>query len=185
MKNTKILMPILTITLVLSLAFFAANQPSVSACTIPLGKKTKFDMELSPNVPLFNPTKDGYFYPGSQKITKNLQVKNVGDVQFTICRFAATFHGDTYLATGLQIEIMEIGTGKCEKPHLLYNGTLSILSKGIEVSGKIEVPQGKSITLQITVWMPITAGNEHQGLSMTADIAVTVHSLPAYDGRNC
>jgi hypothetical protein len=187
MKNTKILMPILIITLVLSLAFFTANQPSASACTISLGKKIKFDMELSPKVPLFNPTKDGYFYPGSPKITKNLEVKNVGDIPFRICRFAATFHGDTYLATGLQIEIMELGTGKCEKPHLLYNGTLSKLSKlskGIEVSGK-EVSQGKSVSLQITVWMPLTAGNEYQGLSMTADIAITVCSLPAYDGRNC
>jgi len=184
MKNTKILMPILIITLVLSLAFFAANQPSASACTISLGKKIKFDMELSPKVPLFQPTKDGYFYPGSPKITKNLQVKNVGDVPFRICSFGATFHGDTYLATGLQIEIMELGTCKGEKPHRLYNGILSILSKGIEVSGK-EVSQGKSVSLQITVWMPITAGNEYQGLSMTADIAITVHSLPAHDGINC
>ena len=185
MKNTKILMPILIITLVLSLAFFAANQPSASACTISLGKKTKFDMELSPKVPLFQPAKDGYFYPGSPKITKNLEVKNVGDIPFRICRFGATFHVDTYLATGLQIKIVELGKGKGEKPHLLYNGILSILSKGIEVSGKIEVPQGKSVTLQITVWMPKTAGNEYQGLSMTADIAVTVHSLPAHDGIHC
>jgi hypothetical protein len=183
MKNTKILMPILIITLVLSLVFFTAKQPSASACAISLGKKIKFDMELSPRVPLFNPAKDGYFYPGSSKITKNLQVKNVGDIQFRICRFAATFHGDTCLATGLQIEIMELGTGKGEKPHLLYNGTLSKLTKGIEVSGK-EVSQGKSVSLQITVGMPLTAGNEYQGLSMTADIAITVCSLPAYDGRN-
>ena len=184
MKNAKILMPILTITLVLSLAFFAANQPSASACTIPLGKKTKFDMELSPKVPLFNPTKDGCFYPGSPKITKNLEVKNVGDVQFTICRIAATFHGNTRLAKGLQIEIIELGTSKCEKPHLLYAGVLNNLCKGIEVSGK-EVLQEKSVSLQITVWMPITAGNEYQGLSMTADIAITVCSLPAHDGIHC
>jgi hypothetical protein len=185
MQNTKILMPIFIIALVLSLAFFAANQPSASACTIPLGKKTKFDMELSPKVPLFNPAKDGYFYPGSPKITKNLEVKNVGDVQFTICRFAATFHGNTYLANGLQIEIMELGTGKCEKPHLLYNGTLSKLSKGIEVSGKSAIAPRKSTTLRMTVWMPITAGNEYQGLSMTGDIAITVCSLSAHDGIHC
>ena len=185
MKNTKILMPMLIITLVLSLVFFTANQPSASACTISLGKKTKFDMELSPKVPLFNPTKDGYFYPGSPKITKNLEVKNVGDVQFRICRFGATFHGNTRLANGLQTEILEIGTGKGAKPHLLYTGTLSTLKKGIEVSGKIEVPQRKSVTLQITVWMPETAGNEYQGLSMTADIAITVCSLPAHDGIHC
>jgi hypothetical protein len=185
MKNAKILMPILIITLVLSLAFFAANQPSASACTISLGKKIKFNMELSPKVPLFNPTKDGYFYPGSPKITKNLEVKNVGDVQFTICRFDATFHGNTRLANGLQTEILEIGTGKGAKTHLLYTGTLSTLKKGIEVSGKSAIAPRKSTTLRMTVWMPITAGNEYQGLSMTADIAITVCSLPAHDGRNC
>jgi hypothetical protein len=183
-KNTKILMPILIITLVLSLVFFTANQPSASACTITLGKKIKFDMELSPKVPLFNPTKDGYFYPGSPKITKNLQVKNVGNIPFRICRFGATFHRDTYLATGLQIKIVELGKGKGEKPHLLYSGILNNLSEGIEVNGKRAVPQGKSVTLQITVWMPETAGNEYQGLSMTADIAITVHFPPAHDGEN-
>jgi hypothetical protein len=185
MQNAKILMPILTITLVISLVYFTANQPSASACTISLGKKIKFDMELSPKVPLFNPAKDGYFYPGSPKITKNLEVKNVGDVQFRICRFDATFHGNTRLANGLQTEILEIGTGKGAKPQLLYTGTLSTLKKGIEVSGKSATAPGKSTTLRMTVWMPITAGNEYQGLSMTADIAITVCSLPAHDGRNC
>jgi len=185
MKNAKILMPILIITLVLSLAFFAANQPSASACTISLGKKIKFNMELSPKVPLFNPTKDGYFYPGSPKITKNLEVKNVGDIPFRICRFAVTFYGNTRLANGLQTEILEIGTGKGAKTHLLYTGTLSTLKKGIEVSGKSAIAPGKSTTLRMTVWMPITAGNEYQGLSMTADIAITVCSLPAHDGIHC
>jgi len=184
MKNTRILMPILIITLVLSLVFLTANQPSASACTISFGKKIKFDMELSPKVRLFNPAKDGYFYPGSPKITKNLEVKNVGDIPFRICRFGATFHGDTYLATGLQIKIVELGKGKCEKPQLLYSGTLSNLNKGIEVSGQRLVQQRKSVTLQITVWMPKTAGNEYQGLSMTADIAITVHFPPAHDGIN-
>jgi hypothetical protein len=184
MKNRKILMSILTITLALSLVVLIANQPSASACTISLGKRIKFDMELSPKVRLFNPAEDGHFYPGSPKITKNLEVKNVGDVQFTICRFTATFHGNTRLANGLQIEIIELGTSKCEKPHLLYAGVLNNLCKGIEVSGK-EVSQGKSVSLQITVWMPITAGNEYQGLSMTADIAITVCSLPAHDGIHC
>ena len=185
MKNTKILMPILTITLVLSLVYFTVNQPSASACTISLGKKIKFDMELSPKVPLFNPAKDGYFYPSSPKITKNLEVINVGNVPFKICKISATFHGDTYLATGLQIKIEELGRGRGEKPHILYNGALNSLSRGIEVNGKREVPQQQSVTLQITVWMPETAGNEYQGLSMTGDIAVTVCSLPAHDGRNC
>jgi hypothetical protein len=185
MKNTKILIPILTITLVLSLVYFTANQPSASACVITLGKKIKFDMELSPKVPLFNPTKDGYFYPGSPKITKNLEVKNVGDVPFRICRFDTTFYGGTRLANGLQIEILEIEIGKGAKPHLLYTGTLSTLKKGIEVSGKSAIAPGKSTTLQMTVWMPITAGNEYQGLSMTGDIAVTVHFPPAHDGINC
>jgi hypothetical protein len=179
MKKTKILMPILIITLVLSLVFFIANQPSASACSVFLGGKIKFDMELSPNVPLFRPDVDGYFYPGSPKITKKLEVINVGDVPFRICRFNATFYEDTYLATGLQMEILELGKGKGEEPHLLYNGTLSSLAEGVEVNGKRAVPQGKSVTLQITVWMPETAGSEYQGLTMTADIAVTVHFPPA------
>ena len=183
-KNTKIFTSIFIITLVLSISILLANQPMASACTISLGKRIKFDMELSPKVPLFHPTKDGYFYPGSPKITKNLQVKNVGNVPFRICRFGATFYGDTYLATGLQIKIVELGTGKGEKPHLLYRGTLSNLSEGIEVNGKRAVPQRKTVTLQITVWMPETAGNECQGLSMTADIAVTVRFPPAHDGGN-
>jgi len=179
MKNTKMLMPILIITLVLSLVFFTANQPSASACTISLGKRIKFNMELSPKVPLFHPAKDGYFYPGSPKITKNLKVKNVGDVPFRICRFNATFYNDVYLATGLQMEILELGKGKGEKPNLLYNGTLSSLSEGVEVNGKSAIPQGKSVASQFTVWMPETAGNEYQGLGMIADIAVTVHFPPA------
>jgi hypothetical protein len=184
-KNAKIFMSIFMITLALSLVMLIANQPSVSACTISLGKKIEFDMELSPNVPLFHPTKDGQFYPGSPKITKNLEVKNVGTLPFRICRFNAIFYGDVHLATGLQIEIIELGTSKSEKPHLLYNGTLSNLSEGIEVSGKSAVPQGKIVTLQITVWMPETAGNEYQGLSTTADIAITVHFPPAHGEKNC
>jgi len=183
-KHKQILTSAFTIMLVLSLVMFMADQPSASACTISLGKRIKFDMELSPKVPLFRPAKDGYFYPGSPKITKNLEVKNVGDVPFRICRFSATFYGDTYLATGLQIKIVELGTGKCEKPHLLYNGTLNNLSEGIEVEGKRAIPPRKSATLQITVWMPETAGNEYQGLSMTADIAITVRFPPAHDGGN-
>jgi hypothetical protein len=170
---------------VLSLVMFMANQPSASACTISLGKKIKFDMELSPKVPLFNSTKDGQFYPDSPKITKNFEVKNVGDVPFRICRFNATFYEEgVLLASGLQIEILELGKGKGEKPQLLYTGTLSSLQEGIEVSGKRAVPPRNSITLQITVWMLETAGNEYQGLSMTADIAITVHFPPAHDGEN-
>ena len=178
MKHKQIVISALTIMLVLSLVMFMANQPSASAFTIPLGKRIKFDMELSPNVPLFHPDVDGCFYPGSPKITKKLEAINVGDIPFRICRFEVTFHGDTYLATGLQMEILELGKGKGEKPHVLYNGTLSTLSKGVEVDGKSAIPQGKSATLQIGVWMPKTAGNEYQGLTMTADIAVTVHFPP-------
>jgi hypothetical protein len=171
------LMPIFIITLVLSLVFFTANQPSASACIF-FGKRIKFDMELSPTVPLFT-DKDGYFYPGSPKITKRLEVINVGDIPFRICKFEVTFHGDTYLATGLQMEILELGKGKGEKPNFLYNGTLISLGEGVEVNGKRAIPQGKSVTLQFTVWMPETAGNEYKGLNMTADIAVTVRFPPA------
>jgi len=184
MKYRKILMSIFTITLTLALIFFTANQLSASACIISLGKRIEFDMELSPKVPLFNPAEDGYFYPRGPKITKNLEVKNVGDIPFRICRFDATFYGDTYLATGLQIKIVELGADKVEKSQLLHTGTLSNIGEGIEVSGNV-VSQRKSVTLQITVWMPLTAGNEYQGLSMTADIAVTVHSLPTFNGINC
>jgi hypothetical protein len=178
-KNTKIFKSIFIITLVLSLSIFMGNQPSASACIF-FGRRIKFDMELSPTVPLFT-DEDGYFYPGSPKITKRLEVINVGDVPFRICRFNATFYGNTntHLADGLEIEILELGKGKGEKPNLLYNGTLNALKKGVEVSGKRAVPHGESVTLQISVWMPETAGNEYQGLTMTADIAVTVHFPPS------
>ena len=181
MKHKQIFTSAFTIMSVLSLVMFMADQPSASACTISLGKKIKFDMELSPKVPLFNSTKDGQFYPDSPKITKNFEVKNVGDVPFRICRFNATFYENTntHLADGLEIEILELGKGKGEKPNLLYNGTLSSLTEGVEVNGKSAIPQGKSVTLQFTVWMPETAGDEYQGLSMTADIAVTVRFPPA------
>jgi hypothetical protein len=168
--------------LVLSLVMFMANQPSASAHAIFLGGKGKnLDIELSPPERLFHTDEDGSFYPGSQKITKKLEVINIGDVPFRICRFNATFYEDTntHLADGLEIEILELGKGKGEKPNLLYNGTLSSLTEGVEVNGKRAIPQGKSVTLQFTVWMPETAGNTYQGLSMTADIAVTVHFPPA------
>ena len=184
MKNGKTFTSIFIIALVLSLLMFSANQPSASACTLYLGKKIKFDMELSSNVPLFHPTKDSYFYPGSPKITKNLEVINVGDVPFRICMFNAIFYEDVYLATGLQIEIIELGTGKGEKSHLLYNGILNNLGEGVEVNGKRAIPHRKSVTLQISVWMPETAGNEYQGLSMTADIAITVCFPPAHHRGN-
>jgi hypothetical protein len=165
--------------LVLSLVMFMANQPPASAHVIFLGRKEKNpEIELSPPEPLFYPEKDGYFYPGSPKITKNLEVINVGDIPFRICRFNATFNGNIHLADGLEMEILELGKGKGEEPNILYNGTLSNLSKGVEVNGKRAIPQGKSVTLQLTVWMPKTAGNEYQGLTMTADMAVTVHFPP-------
>lgn len=177
----KITVAIMTVS-VLSLLFLTVNQPSTSACTISLGKKIKFDMELSPKVPLFNPTKDGYFCPGSPIITKNIEVKNVGNIPFRIYRCSATFYGDTYLATGLQIKIVELGNGKGAKAHLLYIGRLSMLRTGIALSGRIEVAGQKSVTLQITLWMPKTAGNTYQGLNMTADIDITVLFSPAFHG---
>jgi hypothetical protein len=179
-KHKQIFTSALTIILVLSLVMLMANQPPASAHAIFLGRKEKsLEIELSPQQRLFHSDKDGYFYPASPKITKNLEVINVGDVPFRICGFNATFHGNTHLADGLEIEISELGKGKGEKPHLLYNGTLSNLSEGIEVSGKSAIPKGKSVTLQLTVWMPETAGNEYQGLTMTADIAVTVRFPPS------
>jgi hypothetical protein len=164
---------------VLSLVMFITDQPSASAFTIYLGKKVKFDMELSPKLPLFHPDVDGYFYPGRPKITKYLKLINVGDLPFRICRFNASFIGDIYLATGLQIEILELGKGRGEKPHLLYNGTLIGLGEGINVYGKRAVPPKDSVTLQISVWMPATAGNEYQGLTVTADISITVRFPPS------
>lgn len=182
MKNLQTFTSIFMITLVFSLMLFASITYSASACTIFLGRGKKLDMELSPKQRLFHPSEDGYFYPGSPKITKNLTVCNVGDIPFRICRFTATFDQDTKLANGLQLEILELGKCKNEKPYLLYTGTLSRLKRGVEVSGKSVISPWQSITLRITVWMPETAGNEYQGLSMTADIAVTVCFPPAHDG---
>ena len=179
MKHKQIFTSMFMIAIAFSLAISVANQPLASADTKFLGKAKNLDMEVSPNVPLFHPDVDGCFYPGGPKIAKKLEAINVGDVPFRICRFDVTFHGDTYLATGLEMEILELGKGRGEKPHVLYNGTLSSLGEGVEVSGKRAIPHGESVTLQITVWMPETAGNEYKGLNMTADIAVTVRFPPA------
>jgi len=181
-KHKQILTSAFTIMLVLSLVMFMANQPPASAHAIFLGKKGKnLDIELSRQQRLFDSDKDGSFYLGSPKITKKLEGINVGDVPFRICRFNATFYDDTntHLADGLEMEILELGKGKGEKPNFFYNGTLSSLTEGVEVNGKSAISQGKSVTLQLTVWMPETAENEYQGLNMTADIAVTVRFPPA------
>jgi len=178
MKNRKILKSSLTILIVITLVTLLSNQPSAST-TLYLGKKVKFDMEISPKVPLFHPNKDGYFYPGCPKIIKYLKVVNVGNLPFRICRINASFQGDVYLATGLQIEIFELGKGIGEKPNLLYNGTLFDLGEGVNVNGKRAIPPGQSVILQFSVWMPITVGNEYQGLTVTADIAITVWFPPA------
>jgi hypothetical protein len=69
-KNKKIFTATLTILVVRSFKMLIANQPSISACFISLGKKNKFDMEISPKIPLFHLSKDGYFYPDSPKIAK-------------------------------------------------------------------------------------------------------------------
>jgi len=185
MGKKKAVKSALMIIALLLLIYLAFAQPRASACTIYLGKKIKFDMELSPKVPLFHPDKDGYFYPGSPKITKYLRVVNVGNLPFRICMINATFYNDVKLADGLQIEILELGKGRGEKPNLLYNGTLSGLGEGIMVSSKRAVPPKDSVTLQLAVWMPITAGNEYQGLTLKADIAITVRFPPAHDGIKC
>ena len=185
MKNKQIFTSTFIIILISSIIFFMANQPSSSACILLLGKKPKLDMEISPKIPLFNPEKDGYFYPGSPKITKHIKIINVGNLPFQICMIDATFEGDTYLATGLQIEILELGRGIWEKPNLLYNGTLSNLGDGIKVYGKRVVPPKGSLMLQISVWMPPTAGNEYQGLTATADISITVCFPPSHGRMKC
>lgn len=173
------------IILLLLIMNYAFNKPSASACTVYFGKKIKFDMEISPKIPLFHPNVDGYFYPGRPKVTKHLRLINVGDLPFIICMLNTTFEGDVYLATGLQIEILELGKGIWKKPNLLYNGTLSDLGNGIKVYGKRAVPPKDSLTLQISVWMPATAGNEYQGLTVTAYIAITVHFPPSHDDIKC
>ena len=185
MKNKQIFTSTFTIILISSIIFFMADQPSSSACILLLGKKSKIDMEISPKIPLFNPEKDGYFYPGSPKITKYLKIINVGNLPFRICMINATFEGDIYLATGLQIEILELGRGIWEKPNLLYNGTLSNLGEGLKVYGKRVVPPKGSVMLQISVWMPPTAGNEYQGLTVTADISITVCFPPSHGRMKC
>jgi len=157
-----------------------SEDSSVSACVIYFGKKKPIlNMEISPKVPLFHPDVDGYFYPGRPKLTKYLKLINVGNLPFRICMINATFKGDIYLATGLQIEILELGRGVWEKPNLLYNGTLSNLGDGVKVYGKRAVPPKGSLMLQISVWMPPTAGNEYQGLTVTADISITVCFPPS------
>ncbi|MEM0007818.1 MAG: hypothetical protein QXH40_06170 [Candidatus Bathyarchaeia archaeon] len=185
MYKKKAVLILLTILLLFISLNLASDDPTASACTIYFGKKIKFDMEISPKVPLFHPDVDGHFYPGRPKVTKYLRLINVGDLPFRICMLNATFEGDTHLADGLQIEILELGKGRREKPNLLYNGTLSNLAEGIKVYGKRAVPPKDSVTLQISVWMPATAGNEYQGLTVTAYIAITVRFPPTHDGMKC
>lgn len=179
MTKTKSFTMVFLISFVLFLSIFLSASPSSLGHTTYLGEKQKnVDMELSPKQRLFHPDEDGCFYPGSPKITKILSVCNVGDAPFRICRFYASFYGDTYLANGLQIEIMDLTTST---PFLLYNGTLSILQEGIDISGKRAIPKGKNAMLQIIVWMAKTAENDYQGLTMTADITLTVQFQPAHN----
>jgi len=185
MYKKKVTLTLLIILLLLVTVNLVSDNPSASACTIYFGKKIKFDMEISPKVPLFHPDQDGYFYPGRPKVTKYLRLINVGDLPFRVCMLNATFEGDIHLATGLQIEILELGKGKGEKPNLLYNGTLIDLGNGVKVYGKRAVPPKESVTLKISVWMPATAGNEYQGLTVTAYIAITVHFPPSHDDIKC
>lgn len=159
--------------LLLALSSMLFNQSS--ACTVHLGKRM-CDMEISPKVPLFS-EEDGCFYPGGPRITKYLEVKNVGRLPFRICMLSATLHENVALATGLRIEVLEFGSP-------LYEGTLSDLARGAEVNGSI-IPPGRSITLQLTVWMPETAGNEYQGLRLAADLSITVCSIAVCKGGRC
>ena len=182
MEKRKIFPSIFTILTALLLTLIT-NQHQTSACAVHLGKKVAFDMDISPKIPLFHPKEDGYLYPGGPKIIKHLSLINIGDLPFRICGINATFHGDIHLANGLQIEILELGKGKGEKPNLLYNGTLSHLAEGIKVNGKRAIPPGESVKLQIKVWMPKTAGNEYQGLTLMADISITVHFPPSHNGK--
>ena len=176
--NKKLPMFALLIMITLTLLVTLLNVSPTYARTIRVRGKRNLEIELLPSERLFHPDEDGYFYPGSARITKDLRVVNVGDIPFRISRFDVILYEDKQLASGLMIEIEELGEGKGEEPRYLYIGTLSDLQNGIEISGKRAIPQGRSVILRIAVWMPETAGNEYQGLCMTADIAVTVYFPP-------
>ena len=169
---------VLLITMTVALVVTLFNVSPTYAYTIRVKGRKNLEIELLPPERLFHTDEDGYFYPGSPRITKNLKVVNVGDVPFRLFGFNVILYEDEQLANGLMIEIEELGKGKDEESHHIYTGILSDLQNGVNISGKRAIPQGKSVTLRIAVWMPETAGNEYQGLCMTADIAVTVYFPP-------
>jgi len=182
LENKKIVIHIVFLIFVLTLSVFQTWTSSIAAITIPLGKEKKLDVELSPKIRLFNTEEDGYFYPGGRKITKNLHVINISDVPFRICRFEADFQQEIQLADALQIEILELGEGE-QEANRFYLGKLMSLQEGIAVEGQRAIALGKSSTLQITIWMPHTVGNDYQGLTMAGDMIVTVRFEPKSMGR--
>lgn len=160
-------------TLTLIAVLFMASPTEAHTLCVKGGRN--LEVALLPPEQLFHTEEDGYFYPGCPKMTKTLKVVNIGDIPFRPSQLAVILYGDKQLATGLMAEIEDVGTTEC---HRFYIGTLNDLQDGVSVSSDRAIPRGKSITLAIAVWMPETAGNEYQGLCMTADIAVTVYFPP-------
>ena len=165
----------LLITMALALVAILFEVSPAYAHTIRVRGEKNLKIKLLPPERLFHTDEDGYFYPGSSKITKRLKVVNIGHVPFRLHALSVILYGDKQLANGLMTEIEELGRSE---PHYFYVGTLGNLQDGVEVTGNRAVPRGKSATLRITVWMPKTIGNEYQGLHMTADIAITVYFPP-------
>ena len=145
------------------------------AHTIHVQGGRSLEVALLPPERLFHTEEDGYFYPGCLKVSKTLKVVNVGDIPFRISTLTVILHDDEQLANGLMTEIEQVNRTGC---YRFYIGTLNGLQDGVSVASHRATPRGKTVTLRIAVWMPETAGNEYQGLCMTADIAVTVYFPP-------
>ena len=165
----------LVITMTLAPVGILFGVSPTEAHTIRVRGQSKLEIALLPPERLFHTDEDGYFYPGCPKITKSLKVINIGKLPFRILRLSVILHEDKELANGLVTEIEELGR---TESHRFYVGTLSNLQEDVKVSGERTVPRGKSVMLSVSVWMPKTAGNEYQGLRMTADIAITVYFPP-------
>lgn len=161
----------LVITMILTLVAILFEVPPTYAHIIRVGGRINLEIELLPPERLFHPDEDGYFYPGSPRITKNLKVVNVGDIPFRISQLSVILHDDKQLANGLMTEIEQVGR---TENYCFYVGTLANLQDGVSVPSDRAIPRGKTVTLRVTVWMPKTAGNEYQGLHMTADLTITV-----------
>ncbi|MDI6892146.1 MAG: TasA family protein [Actinomycetota bacterium] len=184
--NRRILMSVLVVTMTLALVGGATFAVFTDTATNPNNTFTAGTVIISLendgtglNIPLFNSSVDGEFYPGSPAVTKTLRVHNDGSLPIRLSGFSAVFSGDTTLADGLSIGIVEVDQANPTITYPLYQGAFSNLAgAGVSVAGVQTVSAWVgSVNVGITIWMPTAADDTYQGLNMTADISATAQQL--------